>query len=209
MKLGREDKINILLGVFIAALVAANLLGTKITTLFGISVSVGIFAYPITFLVTDIVEEVMGKKKTRNFIYAGFVALVLVLALTSLSVVLPAASRYDYNEQYKIVFGSSIRIIIASLVAFSVSQFHDLWAFNLLKKKTKGRFLWLRNNLSTIVSQFIDTMLFMFIAFYHMTPKFTAGFVLSLAIPYWLLKIFMSIIDTPFVYVGRWWLRKE
>ena len=209
MKLKREDKVNILLSVFTAALVAANLLGTKITTILGVSVSVGIFAYPITFLVTDIVEEVEGKRKTKNFIYAGFAALVLVLILTSLSVVLPAASRYDYNEEYKIVFGSSLRIIIASLIAFSISQFHDLWAFNLLKQKTKGRFLWLRNNLSTIVSQFIDTMLFMFIAFYHMTPKFTAGFVLSLAIPYWLLKILMAVIDTPLVYLGVKWLRKE
>lgn len=209
MKLKREDKVHVLLGLFIAALVTANLLGTKITTLVGVSVSVGIFAYPITFLVTDIVEEVEGKRKTRNFIYAGFAALVLVLILTSLSVILPAASRYDYNEEYKIVFASSLRIIVASLIAFLISQFHDLWAFNLLKKKTKGRFLWLRNNLSTIVSQFIDTMLFMFIAFYHMTPKFTAGFVLSLAIPYWLLKILMAVIDTPFVYLGAWWLRKQ
>ena len=209
MKLSKEDKIHILLGLFIAALIAANLLGTKITTILGISVSVGIFAYPITFLVTDVVEEVEGRKRTKKFIYAGLVSLILVFILTSLSVVLPAASRYDYNEEYKIVFGSSLRIIIASIVAFLLSQLHDIWAFNFWKQKTKGRFLWLRNNLSTITSQFIDTMIFMFIAFFHMTPKFTAGFVLSLAIPYWLLKILMSVIDTPFVYLGSWWLRKE
>ena len=209
MKLSREDKIGILLGIFIAALIAANLLGTKITVLFGISVSVGIFAYPITFLVTDIVEEVEGKKKIKKFVYAGFVALILVMILTLVSVVLPAASRYDYNDEYKIVFSNSIRIMVASLVAFLISQFHDLWAFNFWKEKTKGKFLWLRNNASTIASQFIDTIIFMYIAFYQMTPKFTAGYVFSLAMPYWFLKIFMALCDTPFCYLGVRWLKNK
>jgi len=95
------------------------------------------------------------------------------------------------------------------LVAFTLSQTHDIWAFNFWKQKTKGRFLWLRNNLSTIVSQFIDSTIFMFIAFYAITPKFTVGFIFSLIIPYWLFKIAFAILDTPLVYAGVKWLREK
>jgi len=205
----QQTKTDILLGVFIASLMAANFLGGKITMIAGISVSVGIFAYPLSFVVTDIVEEVLGREKTKNFVLAGFIGLVLALGLTLLSVAMPAADRYSYNNEYKLIFSSSIRMILASLVAFSLSQSHDIWAFNFWKNKTKGKFLWLRNNLSTIVSQFIDTTIFMFIAFYAITPKFTVGFIFSLIIPYWLFKVVFALLDTPFVYLGVKWLKQD
>lgn len=208
-ELSLDDKTKVLLALFIAAIVAANLLGTKITILFGISVSVGIFSYPLTFLITDMIEEVHGKRKTRIFVYAGFLAILLVLLLTYISVILPPASRYDFNEQYTIIFNPALRMMIASIIAFLVAQFHDLWAFNMWKQKTKGKLLWFRNTASTIVSQFLDTSLFMFIAFYQVTPKFTAGFVFALILPYWLLKVFMAVCDTPFCYLGVRWLRRS
>jgi queuosine precursor transporter len=207
-KMSQDSKLDIMLAIFISSLVAANLLGTKITTILGVSVSVGIFAYPLSFLVTDIVAEVMGRERAKRFIVAGFISLVLVIILTSLSVVLPAASRYQYNDEYRLVFGASLRMIVASMIAFVLAQIHDVWAFHLLKSKTKGKLLWLRNNLSTIFSQFIDTTVFMFIAFYGVTPKFTASFIFALIIPYWLFKIAFAIIDTPLVYLGVKWLKK-
>lgn len=205
----QQTKLDILLSLFVAAIIAANLLGNKITTFMGISFSVGIFAFPITFLITDIVEEVFGKERSMNFFYGGLVAIVLVLGLTILSVALPPASRFEYNEAYKQIFGVSTRILIASLIAFGLSQTHDIWSFNFWKQKTKGKYLWLRNNLSTITSQLIDTTVFMFIAFYHVTPKFTTAFIISLIIPYWLLKVVMALFDTPLVYLGVSWLKKK
>lgn len=207
-KLDQQTKLDILLALFIASLVTANLLGTKITTILGVSVSVGIFAYPLSFLITDIVTEVMGCEKAKNFIIAGFIALVLVIILTALSVAVPPAGRYELNSAYVKIFGGSMRIIVASLIAFALSQTHDVWAFHFWKKQTKGRFLWLRNNLSTIASQLIDTTIFMFIAFYQVTPKFTAGFIFALIVPYWLFKVAFAILDTPLVYLGVKWLRK-
>lgn len=204
----KDTKLTILISIFISGLIAANLLGNKITTILGVSFSVGIFAYPFTFVVTDIVEEVYGKKKTQGIIYGGMIAIVFVLLLTLLSVYLPPASRFDYNDAYKQVFGVSTRILIASLIAFVISQTHDVWSFNYWKQKTKGKHLWIRNNLSTMSSQFIDTTLFMFIAFYNITPKFSVGFIFSLIIPYWLLKILMAALDTPLVYIGVKWLKK-
>lgn len=207
-KLDQLAKLDILMALFITSLVAANLLGTKITTIIGVSVSVGIFAYPLSFLITDIVTEVMGKESAKRFIIAGFASLALVIVLTVLSVALPPAGRYDFNDEYKIIFGASIRIIIASMTAFLLAQLHDIWIFHLLKQKTKNKFLWLRNNLSTIASQLIDTTVFMFIAFYGVTSKFTVGFIFALIIPYWLFKIAFAILDTPLVYLGVKWLKK-
>jgi len=204
-----EDKINILLGIFVAALVAANLLGSKITEIFGVRTSVGIFAFPITFLITDIVAEVHGKRKAQSFVITGLIALLLVLGLTILSVKLPAHKFFEHNESYSAIFSNSIRMIIASIIAFLLSQLHDIWAFHFWKEKTKNRFLWLRNNLSTIVSQFIDTTIFMFIAFYLVSPKYTVAFLFTLIIPYWILKVVFAFLDTPFVYLGVRFFRRS
>jgi|TARA_B100002003_G_C14104389_1_gene531193 uncharacterized integral membrane protein (TIGR00697 family) len=203
-----EIKTNILLGVFVTALILGNLLGSKVTTIFGIVTSVGIFAYPITFLVTDIVEEVRGRKATKVFIYAGFVALILSIILVWIGINMPPASFYENNVAYKTVFSNSIRILIASIVAFLIAQSHDIWAFNFWKKKTHKKHLWLRNNLSTISSQFIDTVIFTFIAFYQVTPGFTLLRMVQMIIPYWLLKVGFAVVDTPLVYLGVKWLKK-
>jgi hypothetical protein len=202
-------KLSFLLSLFIGLLVGMNLLGAKITSLFGISVSVGIFMVPLTFLITDVVEEVYGRIVTQKFLITGLTTLVVVMGFMFLFVALEPAERYvDSDPAYKLIFGQSIRMTFASIVAFLLSQMHDIWAFSFWKKKTKGKYLWLRNNLSTMVSQAIDTLLFMFIAFYHMTPKFTASFIITLAIPYYCFKIAFAAIDTPFVYMGVKWLRK-
>jgi len=200
-------KVMVLIGIFVAALVTANLLGTKITTLFGVSVSVAIFAYPLTFLVTDIIEEVYGRQIARRFILLGIVTLLLMLLLVLIATALPAAERYTSNEAYRTIFGQSTRMILASLVAFLLAQLHDVWAFAFLKVKTHGKALWLRNTLSTSISQLIDTVVFMFIAFYQVSDKFDVAFVISLIIPYWLFKVAFAIIDTPLVYAGVRWLR--
>jgi len=209
MKWNLEKKTNLLLGLFVASLIAANLIGTKITKFWFIEVSVGIFAYPLTFLITDTIEEVHGKEKTKEFIWVGFICLLFILLITAFAVWLPFAERSFVKENYTQVFGSTLRIFAASITAFLISQFHDVWAFNFWKQKTHGKFLWLRNNLSTIVSQFIDTVIFMFIAFYALTPKHTAAYMFTLIIPYYILKILVALFDTPFVYLGVWWIKKK
>lgn len=205
--MSQHFKLTILSAVFVAGLLAANLLGSKVTTLFGISLSVGIFAYPLTFLVTDAIAEVYGKEKSKQLIWSALIAQVLVLGLTLLAVWLPPADRFTINEEYVTVFKGSARIIFASLIAFIVAQMHDIWAFEYWKKKTKGKYLWLRNNASTIVSQAIDTGIFMFLAFYKLTPTFTAGFILELIVTYWLVKVVIAALDTPFVYALVKWLK--
>jgi len=200
-------RLNILFATFIALMIGMNLLGGKITTLFGVSVSVAIFMVPITFLITDIVTEVYGKKAATQFVIAGVIALVIIFAFTALSVALPPNIRYSSNDAYRTVFGSSLRIIIASIIAFAIAQYHDVWAFHFWKEKTGDKWLWLRNNLSTFVSQAIDTIIFLTLAFYKAAPMFDFAFILQLFVPFYLFKIGFAILDTPFVYLGVSWLR--
>lgn len=201
-------RLQVLFAIFIALLIGMNLLGAKIIPLFGpFSASVGIFMVPLAFLATDIVEEVYGKKLSRQFVFAGMVAIAVIMLYVAIFVALPAHERYTHNDAYVTIFKSSIRIMIASIIAFLVSQFHDIWSFWLWKKKTQGKFLWLRTNASTVISQAIDTFLFMMIAFYQLTPKFTFAFVMGIAIPYFIFKAIFGTINTPLVYLGAWWLK--
>jgi len=202
-------KTNILLGLFVGAIVTANLIGLKIADFSIFEASVGILVFPITFLITDMIAEVHGKEKAKEFVLIGFITLVFTLLIMVLAVFLPFAERSLVKEDYTKIFGTTIRIFIASIIAFAFSQMHDVWAFHFWKKRTHGKFLWLRNNLSTIVSQFLDTTLFMFIAFYGISPKFTVLYVFSLIIPYWLVKVLFALFDTPFCYLGVKWLKKE
>ncbi|MBW2980756.1 queuosine precursor transporter [Candidatus Woesearchaeota archaeon] len=172
-----------------------------------IHVSAGILVFPLLFLITDIIEEVHGKKKVKEFISVGVVSMLLLIIITTIAVNMPAAARSIDNESYSMIFKVTRRMAIASVIAFAISQMHDMWSFDFWKRKTKGRFLWLRNNASTIISQLIDSSVFMFIAFYKSAPMWDAIFVISLIVPYWIFKILVALLDTPFAYLGVRWMK--
>lgn len=204
-----DYKTQILLTVFVSSLLLGNLLGSKLIEIFGIVTSVGLFGYPVTFLITDIVEEVRGKEVTKIFVHAGFLSLCIAVLFVFVSTGLPPSPLYPHNEAYNYVFSNSLRLILASMIAFVISQHHDIWAFNFWKQKTNGRYLWLRNNLSTIVSQLLDSIIFMFIAFYRATPELGAVQIFYMIMPLWTLKVVFALLDTPFVYLGVRWLASE
>jgi uncharacterized integral membrane protein (TIGR00697 family) len=204
-----DYKTQLLLTMFISCLLLGNLLGSKLIEIFGIVTSVGLFGYPPTFLITDIIEEVRGKEATKIFVHAGFLSLCIAIFFIFVSTGLPPSPLYPHNEAYKYVFSNSVRMILASMTAFFISQYHDIWAFNFWKQKTNGKHLWLRNNFSTIVSQLLDSIVFMFIAFYRVTPEIDVAAVFSMILPLWALKVVFALIDTPFVYLGVRWLASE
>ncbi len=204
-----DRKEMFLFALYITSMVLVNTIGSKIITLFGVRVSVGIFFMPVLFLVTDIVGEVKGHKDASLFVRMSIFMLAILFIMTGISVKLPPHPTWDLQSQYQQVFGMSMRMSLASLASFAVSQNIDIKIFTLFKKISGGKNLWLRNNISTMTSQFVDTVIFMFIAFYQFTPKFTVAYVFSLIIPYWIFKVIFALIDTPLCYLGVKWLSKK
>ncbi len=185
-----------------------NVLGAKIIPFGPFSVSVAFLIVPWSFLVTDIVEEVYGKGKAKELIIAGVISLIVFLFFIILFVSLPPADRYiEGNKEYNSIFGTSARIVLASITAFLLSQYNDMWSFWKLRELTQKRFLWFRSNVSTVLSMVVDTFVFMFLAFYMLTPKFTFWFIIQMIIPYLIFKIVWGLVSTPLVYAGANWLK--
>jgi uncharacterized integral membrane protein (TIGR00697 family) len=193
----------VLVSIFIGSITIASVLANKIITVFGLFVPAGVLAYSITFVCTDVISEMWGKTRAQYAVFGGFVALICVLALVQLSLAWPKAPFWDNEAAFNSVLGSTSRIILASFVAYLVSQYHDVWAFHFWKSLTKDRHLWLRNNLSTAVSQFLDSFIFITIAFYGVMP------IWPLIIGQWIIKFAIGVMDTPVVYTVVWLLKKN
>ena len=198
--------------IFIASIITSNLMGGKVSevAIFGIPVifSVGLIPFFMTFFILDSINEVHGKQKARELIWLAMLVLVFVSVITWISVVLPYAGRsWITPEQFEPVFSQSLRIIVASIAAFFLADQMDALVFSYLRKKTSGKMLWLRSNVSNIIGQVIDTFVFMFIAFYDPSKGYDVNFIIAIAVPYLILKIMLSFVNTPFVYAGVAWLK--
>lgn len=211
------QKMDILVGLYIFGIIVSELMGIKTFPLvtfggFTLNASVAIFLIPFLFSINDIIIEVHGAERARSVVRTGLLTIGLLFGFIMLSLVLPPSGRFmESNEAYNIVFGKSARITLASLTAFAFADFLDIYLFAKIRAKLGKNKLWLRNNASNIISQLVDTTLFMFIAFYAFDKGFgdNSSFLISLIIPYWLLKSFMSIIETPLVYIGVKWLKGD
>ena len=201
-------KVVIALALYLGSLFAANTLGLKIMPFFfDLHVSVAVFFFPLVFLTTDVIGEVYGKKMAKIFVLAGFITTLLFVLYSLLSLALPWAAAGEWvHASYDQVFGISLRIAIASLVAFVVGEYQDVISFFFFKAKLGGRLFWLRSNLSNIWSQFLDTVLFMVIAFAGVYPT---PVLVRIIISWWLFKVAMGFLYTPLSYVGIWFLRDK
>ena len=195
--------LTLLACIFAGSLVLAAVMASKIIQVGPIVVPAGVLAYCLTFLITDVISEVWGKEQAQTVVTGGFITLVLVFVLTSASIVWPPASFWPHQQAYKTILGSSARIMIASLTAYLFSQYHDVWAFHFWKRVTTDRFLWLRNNASTVVSQLLDSVVFITIAFYGSLP------VMPLILGQWFVKVGIALLDTPFVYLLVYVVRRR
>ena len=211
------NKFDLLVSIYIFCIAVAEFMGAKTFPLiaigdFRLNASVAIFVIPIVFTINDIIIEVHGKERARSVVRSGLLVIFLIFLFTILATVLPPSSRFIETEAaYDEVFHRSIRISAASLIAFAFAEFLDIYIFAKIRESLGKSKLWLRNNVSNISAQFIDTVIFMSLAFYGFdkTPLSNVTFLVSLILPYWLLKSSMSIIETPFVYIGVKWLRKD
>jgi uncharacterized integral membrane protein (TIGR00697 family) len=193
----RELVLLVLLGLYVSVLVAANAAGTKIVAIGPLAASATVYAYALSFLITDVVAEVYGKKDAKRFVTIGFLAVVVAVAFFQIAIASPAASFYQDSESFRKVLGTTWRFLIGGAVAFLVSQSLDIRLFHYFKKVTKGRWLWLRNNLSTMISQLVDTMLFVTIALYGVVDN-----LLLIILGQYIVKLLIAALDTPLVYLA-------
>lgn len=201
-------KILIALAIYLASLFAANTLGLKIAPfILGLHVSVAVFSFPFVFLTTDVVGEIYGKRMAKLFVLCGFIATAMFITYSFISIALPWAPAGEWvHESYNTVFGISVRIAIASLIAFAVAEYQDVLSFFFFKATIGAKYFWLRSNLSNLWSQFLDTIIFMVIAFYGV---YSNPALIRIIISWWLFKAAMGFVYTPLSYLGLKLLREK
>jgi hypothetical protein len=213
------QRIYMLLGaLFITSLVVSNLIFQKFfywypfnLEIFGASlfeISVGILPYPITFLITDLISEIYGKKRANQVVVTGIFASVFSLLIILVADTVPAIENSPVNDAlFTKVFGQSVIAVFASMTAYLFAQFIDIQIYHFWKRLTKGKHLWLRNNFSTWFSQFIDTfsILTLLCSFGVLPWESFKGLLIS----GFLFKVMVAALDTPFLYLGVYLFRKR
>ena len=210
-----KEKLFLLLSsIFLTSLVVGNIIGTtKFVNVFGLIVPAGTLAYPFTFLATDLICELYGKKRAQVLVWVGFAMNFFMLGLMMLGHYLKDASGVSgATSTFESVYGFMIGNVIASMFAYLVAQSVDVKLFHFWKDLTKGKHLWIRNNLSTVVSQLVDTtaiLSVLYIANNLGDSIRTISDLISLIIASYLFKFFIALLDTPLFYIGVWGLKDK
>lgn len=193
----------------VISLLLANLQGPKLTEIFGLQTSMGVILYSSIYFATDLLSERYGKSEATRAVMIGFMVSVIIIVMISISLIyLPAtapetaALALNIHEATATLFDFTPRFVLGSLLAYLLSQRFDVWIFHVIKKKTQGHHLWLRNNVSTILSQAIDTVIYGVVVWWGVVDFTTA---MQLALAKYFFKILIALIDTPFIYLARDW----
>lgn len=183
--------------------IIANIQVIQTIELFGFTATLGNIVYASSFLVTDILSENYGKKEANKAIWIGFFSLISMTILMNLALLFnPTTDEFslEAHSSMELIFSFMPRIVIASLLAYIVAQKHDVWAYHFWKKRFKSdKSIWIRNNLSTMVSQLADSAIFTLIAFYGV---FETTILIEIFATTYLLKFIVAAADTPFIYIA-------
>ena len=211
-----------LTGGSITCLLLANLTGSKFFFLDLLKLpngyefvhhSVGMIAFPVVFLLTDLVNEYYGAKETRRMTWLAAGMSLLASGIVWLARMIPVDANSPVSQPaFEEVFGQSNRLLIASLAAFLLGQFCDIWVFGKLKRATQGRMVWLRATGSTVISQALDTFVVTTVLFWGtIRPEdgeiWTWSQILAIGATGYVLKFLLALGLTPLVYLGRWFVR--
>ncbi len=187
------------------SVIVANIQVVQTVELFGMVATLGNIVYATSFLVTDILSENYGKEEAKKAVWIGFFSLISMTLLMNLALQFSPLEGDEFagitHEATNTIFSLMPRIAVASLSAYLLSQRHDVWAYHFWKKRfSKDHQIWLRNNLSTMISQLIDSSVFVLIAFYGV---YETKVLLEIFITTYVLKWVVAAADTPFVYWGK------
>lgn len=193
----------------VLSLLLANLQGPKLTEIFGLQTSMGVILYSSIYFATDLLSEKYGKAEATRAVMIGFTVSVIIIVMISLSLLYQPARDPDVavfaqsvHEATTTIFNFTPRFVFGSLLAYLISQRLDVWLFHVIKEWTEGRHLWLRNNLSTMCSQALDTVIYGLVVWWGVVDLATA---MQLALAKYLFKLIIAIVDTPFIYLARSW----
>ena len=189
--------------VFIAAnLIVTNLFAPKIVPVFGVSVSLSAATIATIYVATDILTEHYGKTAGFRAVWLSFFSVVLVICLGQIMILsTPAGQSAEISGALREVFAAAPRNVLASMTAYILVQRYDIWIYHLLHEKMNGRYLWLRNNVSTLTSQFFDTVIFFTIAF---AGKIPVPALINIILFGYIVKAGFAVFDTPFIYLSYW-----
>jgi hypothetical protein len=189
------------------AIILANLQGPKLTVIFGMETSLGVIFYSSIFFATDVLSENYGRAEANKAVRMGFAVSIIVLVMLSFAMLylpsqLPASAEFSANvhNAFATIVNFTPRMILGSLLAYIISQSFDVWAFHKIKTITGDRWLWLRNNLSTMSSQVIDTAIFTLVVW---APIVGIKSALALGFAKYVFKIVIAMIDTVFIYWAK------
>lgn len=192
-------KTGVIVWVAIATILA-NIITAKNATLFGLSTAIGTIMFASTFLATDILNECYSKKDAKKAVYIGLASNIVLIVATQIALrYIPSSVDYA-NESMKTLFSLNLRISIASAVMYFISNMLDVFLFDKIKKKTNGKLLWLRNNVSTILCNCLENFFFIFLAFYKIYDIKT---ILIIAGSTSIIELIVAICDTPFLYLAK------
>lgn len=189
-------KNGLFLWIIVATLVS-NIQTIKTINLFGLETSLGTILYGSTFLATDILNYKYGIEESRKTIAYGFIAMVIMTFFMSISLVYEPSINDFSQDSLSLIFSFNIRITIASLIGFTVSQFVDTFLFDMLQKRYNK--LWLSNNISTIVCQILDTVIFTIITY---IGTINVSSIIEIMISMYIFKVIVALLDTPFMYLA-------
>ncbi|MBP1970708.1 putative integral membrane protein (TIGR00697 family) [Virgibacillus natechei] len=184
--------------LFVGLLIVSNILGVKLFSIGEFILPAAVIVYVVTFIITDVIGEVYGKNAARKTVQAGFFTQVIVMIFIFIAIELPAAPAFGSQAEFETILGGSFRVMLASLLSYIASQHLDVSLFQRLKAKHGKNKLWLRNNVSTMTSQLVDTTIFITIAFWGTVP-FTV--LLGMVATQYVFKLIVALVDTPIVYL--------
>ena len=187
------------MAAFVAILLLSNIIGAaKLSTVAGYTFGAGILFFPVSYVIGDVLTEVYGYARARRVIWTGFAALIFMAFMSYVVVAMPPAASWGGQDAYEQVFGSTWRIVLASIIAFWAGEFVNSFILAKMKVWTKGRALWSRTIGSTVFGQGVDSLIFYPIAFLGI---WETQDVITVIVTNWLLKVIWEAVLTPVTYV--------
>lgn len=207
MKEKNFNKFTIVSTLFVMLLIISNLLATKMILVLGFVLPAAVIVYPFCFMVGDVLTEVWGFKTAKKVIWLGFFMNLLLIIFTNIAIPLTYPEFWKGQEHFQFIFGAIPRIVLASFIGYLAGEFSNSWSLELIKKITKGRWLFVRTIGSSVVGQVLDTGLFITIAFYGTMPN---EVLITMIIAQYIFKVLCeALAGTPLAYGLVRWVKHE